>query len=670
MNLPNFSAIKPSEIETQLTALLAANQACIEQLLKQGQYSWASLMQPLEECDDKLHQFWSIVSHLHSVMDSEELRTAYNNCLPHLSEYSTAIGHNKKLFEAISSLQNSAEFADYDEAQRRIIENAVRDFKLAGVHLDEEKKALYAKIVARLSQVTSEFEQNILDATHAWQKQVTNPEAVSGIPAHALEMAQQTAQQKKLEGYVFTLEAPSYLAVIKYADSRILRKEIYHAYVTRASDVGPSAGKWDNSHNMREILMLRLRLAKLLGFENYAEHSLATKMAKSPDQVLAFLNELVDACLPRAQQEYKALLNFAKQELDLDALEAWDIAYVSEKLREKKFSVSQEELRPYFAEPRVLDGLFSIVKKLFNLDIKLVENADVWSKDVKCFAIYDENKNIRSYFYIDLYARPNKRGGAWMDDYCGRRKLANGELQIPVAFVTCNFSGPVGDAPALFTHDDVVTLFHEFGHAMQHMLTQVNYLDVAGINGIPWDAVEVASQFFENYVWERESLYLIAEHYQTGHPLSPDLFAKMLRARHFQSAMQMLRQLEFSLFDFILHMEFNPAEEKQIQQILGRVRKKISVVPVPDFNRFAHSFSHIFAGGYAAGYYSYKWAEVMAADAFDLFLQSGIFNRDIAQKYRKHILEPGGTRDFSEMFAAFRGREPNVEALLKHSGIF
>lgn len=669
MNLPNFSAVKPAEIEAQLTELLANNQKTIQDCLNQPNYSWANLMQPLEDGEDKLHQFWSVVSHLHSVADNEELRSAYNNCLPKLAEYSTSIGHNKKLFEAINSLLSSSEFENYDEAQRRIIENAVRDFKLAGVHLNAQEKELYGKIVARLSQVTSEFEQNILDATHAWHKQITNSEALSGLPAHALEMAKQTAQEKKLEGYVFTLEAPSYAAVIKYADSRTLRKEMYHAYVTRASDVGPLAGKWDNSENMREILNLRLRLAKLLGFSSYADHSLATKMAKSTDQVLQFLNELVDASLPRAQQEFKALINYAKQELDMPVLEAWDIAYVSEKLREKKYAISQEDLRPYFPEPRAIEGLFSIVKKLFNLDIRLVEGADVWHKDVKCFAIYDENNNLRSYFYFDLYARPNKRGGAWMDDYCGRRRLADGELQIPVAFVTCNFSGPVGDKPALFTHDDVVTLFHEFGHALQHMLTQVNYLDVGGINGIPWDAVEVASQFFENYAWEKEALYLIAQHYVTKHSLSPDLFGKMQRARNFQSAMQMLRQVEFSLFDFMLHMEFNPAEEKQIQKILSRIRNKISVVPVPDFNRFQHSFSHIFAGGYAAGYYSYKWAEVMAADAFELFLQTGIFNQALAKKYQQHILEPGGTRDFSEMFAAFRGREPNVEALLKHSGI-
>lgn len=669
MNLPNFSAVKTAQIETQLTDLLAHNQKVIQDCLNQPSYSWANLMQPLEDCDERLHQFWSIVSHLHSVVDNEELRNAYNNCLPKLAEYSTSIGHNKKLFEAINSLFSSGEFENYDEAQKRIIENAVRDFKLAGVHLNAEEKELYGKIVARLSQVTSEFEQNILDATHAWHKQITNPEALSGIPQHAIEMAKQSAEEKKLEGYVFTLEAPSYSAVIKYADSRTLRKEMYHAYVTRASDVGPLAGKWDNSENMREILNLRLRLSKLLGFSNYADHSLATKMARSTDQVLQFLNELVDASLPTAQQEFKALINYAKQELDMPVLEAWDIAYVSEKLREKKYAISQEDLRPYFPEPRAVDGLFSIVKKLFNLDIRPVENADVWHKDAKCFAIYDENNTLKSYFYFDLYARPNKRGGAWMDDYCGRRKLANGDLQIPVAFVTCNFSGPVGDKPALFTHDDVVTLFHEFGHALQHMLTRVNYRDVAGINGIPWDAVEVASQFFENYAWEKEALYLIAQHYVTKHSLSPDLFAKMQRARNFQSAMQMLRQVEFSLFDFMLHMEFNPAEEKQIQKILSRIRNKISVVPVPDFNRFQHSFSHIFAGGYAAGYYSYKWAEVMAADAFELFLQTGIFNQELAKKYQQHILEPGGTRDFSEMFAAFRGREPNVQALLKHNGI-
>ncbi len=669
MNLPQFSAIKPDQIEADVTRLLTTNEQKIAALLHQKDYTWHTLMLPLEEIHDELHRYWSLVSHLHSVADNEALRAAYNACLPRLSEYSTKIAHNRQLYDAIESLQNTAEYKDYDEAQKRVIENALRDFRLAGVHLDGEQKKQYSEIVLRLSQLTSQFEQNILDATQAWQKHVTNESELSGIPQHAIEMAAQTAAKKGKTGFVFTLEFPSYLPVLEYADSRHLRHEMYHAFVTRASETGPTAGKWDNSQIMYDILALRMQLAKLLKFEHYAHHSLATKMAPQPTAVLDFLNQLVEASLPAAKQEFKILQAFAETELDIEKLEAWDVAYVSEKLRQNKYAVSQEQLRPYFPEPAVLQGLFAVVGELFDLQIKPVEQADTWHKDVKCFAILDAEANVRSYFYMDLYARSHKRGGAWMDDCQGRRELKNGEFQIPIAFVTCNFSAPVGNDPALFTHDDVVTLFHEFGHALQHMLTKVNYADVAGINGIPWDAVEVASQFLENYAWEQTALAKIARHYQTHEPLPEALFLKMQQARHFQAAMQMVRQLEFSLFDFMLHIEFNPEQEQQVQKILKRVRGKVAVVPTPEFNRFEHSFSHIFAGGYAAGYYSYKWAEVMAADAFDLFLQVGIFNRDIAKKYLQHILEPGGSRDFAQMFRDFRGRDPKVEALLKQSGI-
>lgn len=669
MNLPNFSSIKPEQIELKLDGILTANRQAIAKLLEQDHFTWDNLLQPLEDTDDKLDAYWSLVSHLHAVMDNDKLREAYNACLPKLAEYSTEVGHNKKLFAAIESIAKGPDFSKFDSAQQKVVEHALRDFKLAGVALNDEMKKEYAQLVTRLTKLTSKFEQNVLDATHAWHKHITDEAALSGLPEHARQMAKQMAQQRKLDGYLFTLDIPSYLAVIKFADSRPLREECYRAYVTRASEAGPTSDKWDNSEIMKEILALRLNLSKLLEFEHYAEESLATKMAESPQEVLDFLNQLADASLPKAKVEYSELEAFAKAELDIEKLEAWDVTYVSEKLRQKQYDISQEDLRPYFPQPQVLDGLFAVVKRLFGLDIKPVIDVDVWHKDVKCFAIYDESDALRSYFYIDLYARENKRGGAWMDDCQGRRKLANGEMQIPIAFVTCNFSGPVGSDPALFTHDDVVTLFHEFGHALQHMLTTIDYADVAGINGIPWDAVEVASQFLENYAWQKESLAFIAKHYKTGESLPDALFDKMQRAKNFLVAMQMMRQLEFALFDFTLHIEFDTEQEQQIQKTLNRVRDQVSVVPAPEFNRFQHSFSHIFAGGYAAGYYSYKWAEVMAADAFDLFLEANIFDKKVAKKYLEHILEPGGSKEFSEMFKAFRGRDPQVEALLKQSGI-
>ena len=472
-----------------------------------------------------------------------------------------------------------------------------------------------------------------------------------------------------MDGWVFTLEAPSYIAVMMYADNQDLRKEMYHAYVTRASDQGPNAGKWNNTEVMHDILKNRIALANLLGFKNYAEKSLATKMVKQTNDVLAFLNELVESSLGQAQNEFDGLKEFAALQYKVSNLEPWDIGYYSEKLRVERYSISDEELRPYFPKPHVVQGLFDIVQKLFKVTIKEIKDVDVWHDDVHCYALYNSDGSLRSYVYFDLYARENKRGGAWMDEFCARRKLDDGSIQIPVAYVTCNFRGPVGDQPALLKHDDVVTLFHEFGHALQHMLTKVDYADVSGINGIPWDAVEIASQFLENWAWDKESLMLIAQHYKTKDPLPDDLYQRMMQAKNFQSAMGMIRQLEFSLFDFELHLMFDEQQKNQVQKILDHVRERVSVVPAPAFNRFQHGFSHIFAGGYAAGYYSYKWAEVMAADAFSLFIENGIFDKETSQRFCQTFMESGGAVEPSELFKKFAGRDPKVESLLKQTGI-
>lgn len=668
--LPQFSAINLDQVEKQLDQILASNRKKIAALLKPNPvFTWASLMQPLEEIDDQLDSFWSLIGHLHGVLNSEKLRAVYHECLPKLTEYGTELSHNKDLYDAIVSLTKNAEYAELDKAQRKVIENALLDFKLAGVSLPPDKKEKFSKISQELSKLGSLFEENLLDATQAWVKQITDEKELIGIPSHAIATAKANAESRELSGWVFTLEIPSYIAVLTYADSRALREEMYKAFITRASDQGPQAGLFDNSEVMFKILKNRQALAELVGFKNYAEYALARRMIKKPQQAHDFLDELVAATLPQARTEFKKLSEFAKNELRLSELKPWDVAYSSEKLRQQKYAISQEDLRPYFPEPHVLQGLFTITNRLFGITVRAVPSADVWHPDVRCYAIYDQEARLRSYFYLDLYARENKRGGAWMDECRGRRRLPNGELQTPIAFVTCNFNRPVGKNPALYSHEEVLTLFHEFGHALQHMLTKIEYSDVAGINGIPWDAVEVASQFLENWAWEKESLQLISQHYQTKEPLPDSLYERMQQARNFQSGMQMMRQLEFSLFDMRLHSEFNEAEKNQIQQILNEVRSQVAVVPLVEYNRFQHSFSHIFAGGYAAGYYSYKWAEVMAADAFSLFAEKGIFDQNTAKQFLTYILEPGGSEDPAILFKAFRGRDPDVAALLTQSGI-
>ncbi|QTS84238.1 M3 family metallopeptidase [Coxiella endosymbiont of Amblyomma nuttalli] len=670
IDLPQFTTIALDEIELSLDRLLTDNRDKINRLItSRKNFTWDTLIQPIEDINDRLHHFWAPVSHLNSVVNSPELRDVYHACLPKLMDYSTELSHHEKLFHAIQSIAEGTEYQKLDMAQKKVIDNEIRDFKLAGVTLSTEKKQYFAKLVKTLSQLQNKFEENLLDATQSWYKQITNENELRGLPEHAKMAARQTAKQRSLKGWIFTLEIPSYLAVITYAGSRTLREEMYTAFVTRASDQGPNAGHWDNSTIMEEILCCRLELAKLLGFSNFAEYSLTTRMLKSPKKVIDFLNALTQTALPKAKAELKILCEFSKKALRIKKLEAWDIVYASEKLRKQQYDISQEDLRPYFPEPQVIQGLFKIVNRLFQITIKSIDEVDVWHPDVRCYGVYDNRNHLVSYFYFDLYAREKKRGGAWMDNYQTRRRLSNGKLQLPIAFIVCNLNPPVSGQPVLFSHDEVNTLFHEFGHALQHMLTKIDYAAISGIHGIPWDAVELASQFLENWVWQKESLHLIARHYQSGESLSDNLFQRLNKAKNFHAAMQIMRQLEFALLDMRLHMEFNPKEKNQIQHILDEIRSVIDVITYPPFNRFQHSFSHIFAGGYAAGYYSYKWAEMMAADAFSVFEENGIFDYNSAQKFLTYILEPGGSKDPMDLFKAFRNREPNMKALLRQRGI-
>ena len=667
--LPAFSEIKPEHVEPALNHVLEQAKQTVESLLKeQSNPTWESLVLPMEALDATIDKVWSPVSHLNSVLNSDELRLAYNACLPKLSQFGTELGQNEDLYKAYNALANSATYAELDVAQKKVIDNALRDFRLSGVELSETDRERYKQISKSLTELTAKFEENLMDATHAWKKHITDEALLSGLPDSAKDMAAQFAKRDNLDGWVFTLDFPSYMPVMSYADDRAFREEMYTAFATKASDQGPHAGQWDNTENMAEILKLRHELAQLIGFANHAERSLATKMAQSPQQVLDFLNDLAARSKPIAEKEFAELEAYAKEQGHQGELESWDVTYFAEKLRQQRYSISQEELKPYFPEDKVVSGLFSVVNRLYGLDIKERKDVDVWHKDVRFFDIFDGNGELRGQFYLDLYARNHKRGGAWMDE-CHVRRQTEAGIQTPVAFLTCNFSEPVGDKPALFSHDEVTTLFHEFGHGLHHMLTKIHHAGVSGINGVAWDAVELPSQFMENWAWEREALDLISGHFETGKVLPQDLFDKMIAARNFQSAMTMVRQLEFSLFDFRLHLEYKPDEVDQVDKILAEVREQVSVVKPPKFNRFAHSFSHIFAGGYAAGYYSYKWAEVLSADAFSKFEEKGIFDRETGIEFLQSILEQGGSREPMELFIEFRGREPEIDALLRHSGI-
>ncbi len=667
--LPPFSAIRAEHVEPALSRLLDNCRQHLQQVLASNQpdaVTWDSLVQPLEEQDNILNKAWSPVSHLHSVLNSDDLRQAYTTSLAKLTAYSTEVGQNRELFEAYQSLAQSEAFEQLSRAQQQAVNNALRDFTLAGVALPDAQKQRFSEIKKRLSELSTQFSNNVMDATQGWFKQLSQAADLAGLPEDMIALAAQAAEQKGKSGYVVTLDIPSYLAVMTYADDRQLREEMYRAYVTRASDEGPTAGQWDNRPVMEEILALRHEMALLLDFGNYAERSLATKMAEDCDQVEAFLVDLASRSRPIAEKELAEVQDFAQRLGFEQELQAWDLPYYSEKLKQQTYAISQEELRPYFPVNKVVSGLFDIVQRLFAIEVE-ESQADTWHEDVRYFEIKREGDVIAS-FYLDLYARENKRGGAWMD-VCRDRCRVQNQQQLPVAYLVCNFTPAVADKPALLSHDEVVTLFHEFGHGLHHMLTQINVAAVSGISGVAWDAVELPSQFLENWCWEREALALISGHYQTGELLPEEKLNNLLAAKNFQSALQMLRQIEFALFDFRLHRNYRPETFTSVQAEIDAVRQEVSVVIPPAFNRFQNGFSHIFAGGYAAGYYSYKWAEVLSSDAFSKFEERGIFNEKTGAEFLQCILEQGGSREAMELFESFRGRKPNVDALLRHSGI-
>ncbi|CVG96987.1 MULTISPECIES: oligopeptidase A [Serratia] len=669
-SLPPFSAIRPEDIVPAVQSALADCRAAVERVVAQpGPFTWGNLCQPLAESDDRLSRIWSPIGHLNSVKNSPELRAAYEQALPLLSEYGTWVGQHEGLYQAYRSLKDGAAFEALSVPQRKAVDNALRDFELSGIGLSADKQQRYGEIVARLSELGSTYSNNVLDATMGWSKLITDEAELSGLPESALAQAQAMAQAKEQDGWLLTLDMPSYLPVLTYADNRALREEMYRAFATRASDQGPNAGKWDNSEVMAETLALRHELAQLLGFDTYADKSLATKMAESPEQVIGFLSDLAKRARPQAEQELAQLRAFAKQHYGVDELEAWDITYYGEKQKQHLFSISDEQLRPYFPEQRVVEGLFEVVKRIYGITAKERKDVETWHPDVRFFDLFDADGELRGSFYLDLYARENKRGGAWMDDCVGSLRKADGTLQKPVAYLTCNFNRPLGDQPALFTHNEVTTLFHEFGHGLHHMLTQIDTAGVSGINGVPWDAVELPSQFMENWCWEPEALAFISGHYQSGEPLPKAMLDKLLAAKNYQAALFILRQLEFGLFDFRMHFEYSPEKGAQILPTLAEVKKMVAVVPSPSWGRFPHAFSHIFAGGYAAGYYSYLWAEVLSADAYSRFEEEGIFNAETGKSFLDNILSRGGSEEPMTLFKRFRGREPQLDAMLRHYGI-
>ncbi|MEK1940838.1 MAG: oligopeptidase A [Pseudomonas sp.] len=666
-DLPPYSAIRPEHVEPAVDTLLREGREALAKLLAEQPETptWEGLVLALDEQGERLGRAWSPVSHLNAVCNSAELREAYEACLPKLSEYWTELGQNRALFQAYEALANSPAAASFDVAQTTILQNALRDFRLSGIDLPAEEQQRYGAIQMKLSELGSRFSNQLLDATQAWTKHITDEGALDGLPDSAKAQMAQAAAAKELDGWLISLEFPSYYAVMTYANDRALREELYAAYCTRASDQGPNAGKNDNGPVMAEILDLRQELAKLLGFANFSELSLATKMAENNDQVLTFLRDLAQRSKPFAEQDLSELKGYANEQGCAD-LQSWDVGYYSEKLRERRYSISQEILRAYFPIDKVLSGLFAIVQKLYGIEIAELKGFDTWHPDVRLFEIKENGQHVGRFFF-DLYARANKRGGAWMDGARDKRRTAAGNVVSPVANLVCNFTPAVGDQPALLTHDEVTTLFHEFGHGLHHLLTRVEHAGASGINGVAWDAVELPSQFMENWCWEPEGLALISGHYKTGEALPQDLLEKMLAAKNFQSGLMMARQVEFSLFDFELHATHG--DGRSVLEVLEGIRSEVSVMRPPAYNRFPNSFAHIFAGGYAAGYYSYKWAEVLSADAFSKFEEDGVLNAETGRAFREAILARGGSQAPMVLFVDFRGREPSIDALLRHLGL-
>jgi len=666
-NLPKFSQIKVDDIEPTIKKIIEENKADFKILLNSDK-DIESLIIELENMGNLLSRVWSPISHLNSVMNTEELREAHDNCLPYLSEYSTEQAQNTDLFKRYKKIKESKEFNTLDIENKKIIDNELLKFKLNGISLEESKKEEFKQLKTKLSSLKSKYEQNVMDATQAFKIHIEDKTQLLGLPEYVKDMAAQSAHEEDLKGWVFTLDAPSYISVMTYSSIRKFREEMYVAFATRASDKGPNADEFDNTNIINKILGARKELANILGYNNYSEISIADKMAEKTQDVLDFLNNLVEKSKPQAENEFNKLSLFAKKEFSIDEIKAWDIMYVSEKLKQKEYGISAEILKPYFPAPKVIKGLFEIVYRLYGIKIKEIDNIDVWHKDVKFYEIIDAEGIVRGQFYLDLYARNKKRGGAWMDECVGRMRHDN-ETQLPVAYLVCNLTPPIGNKAALLNHNEVVTIFHEFGHGLQHMLTKVNSLFVSGISGVEWDAVELPSQFMENWCWKKEGLELISEHVDTGKCLPDHLYEKLIKAKNFQSAMMMVRQLEFSLFDFRLHMEFNTEDFNGVQVLLDEVRDQVAVVIPPQINKFQNAFTHIFAGGYAAGYYSYKWAEVLSADAFSKFEEEGIFNRAIGNEFLKCILETGGSEKALDLFIRFRGRKPEIDALLKQTGL-
>ena len=666
--LPRFSAIEPSHVEPAIDAVLAEYQAGIDAMLASDQpRSFETVMQVGERLDDRLSRVWAPVSHLHGVRDSEALRQAYSAAQEKIVAFQTALGQNRELYAAVKAVRDSAEFETLPRPARTLVEHELRDFELAGVALEEPARSRFREISGELARLSTEFEEAVLDSTDAWSEHLTDESALAGIPESGRAVLRAYAQEKDLDGWLVTLKQPSVQAVLTYADDRELRARVYRAYGTRASE-NANAGQFDNSARIEKIMALRHESARLLGFASTAEESLATKMAGSADQVIDFLRDFVAKARPMAENDLAELKRFAADELGLDDLAPWDVGYAAEKLRERKYALSEEELKPYFPLPAVLDGLFGVIERVLGVSVRARADVDVWHPDARYYDLVDADGKVFAGAYIDLYARTGKRGGAWMD-VCTSRLREHDSLQLPVAFLTCNFAPPTGDKPSLLTHDDVITLFHEFGHGLHHMLTEVDYAGVSGISGVEWDAVELPSQFMENFAWKREGLDLIARHWQTGARLPDDLFERMQAARNFHSGLFLVRQLEFALFDFRLHHEFDPVRGARTMELLEEVRREVSVLMPPEWHRFPHAFTHIFAGGYGAGYYSYLWAEVLSADAFERFEQEGVFNREVGEAWRKAILAVGGSRPALESFVEFRGREPSPDALLRSYGV-
>ena len=664
-SLPLFDQIKPDHISPAIESILKEANTLIESLKKKGATaSWENFVEPIEIISEKISRAWGQIEHLNAVVNSDNLRKAYNDNLIKLTEFYTNLSQDESLYKKYQSLKDSEAFKSLTSSQKRIIDNVLREFKLGGAELNETDKNRFKAIQEKLAKLSTQFEENILDATNEFSIIVNNLDELMGIPEENIKKALADAKEDKKEGYKFTLHLPSYLPVMQYADSRPLREKLYHAYATRASEL--ASPKFDNTKLIEEILALRYESSKLLGFKNFTEMSLVTKMAKSSEEVISFLMDLANKAKPFALKDMDELKSFSKT-LNIEKLEAWDVAYVSEKLRQAKYSFSENEVKQYFPEHRVLKGLFKVVEAIFKLKI-IKSDAPTWHKDVSFYSIKNEDDELIGQFYFDLYARNHKRGGAWMDEAISRYKNSL-ESSHPVAFLTCNFSSPSENKPALFSHDDVITLFHEFGHGLHHMLTTVDDYSISGIKGVEWDAVELPSQFMENFCWEWEVLKHMTEHVDNKNPLPKTLFDKMIEAKNFQSGMQTLRQIEFSLFDIKLHTEYSNQNKINPLTLLETIRDEIAVVRPPSWNRFPNSFSHIFAGGYAAGYYSYKWAEVLASDAFSLFEEQGILSSHAGQKFRTEVLSKGGSRPAMESFVAFRGREPSVDALLRHNGM-